>query len=292
MGSVLLNSAVLTIIVSAGLLEAAEIAQTRPALDKAVIAVQRSTDVWFTKQQCTSCHHSVLPTFALTEAREHGIAIRENSAKKHFTRAFAYLTDLDALAQGYNSTDAELSDRIVAAHAAGLPRNTATAALVRMIASRQLPDGHWRTLDFRPPQSGSPFTRTAAENRSSVQRAREWLQSNKAINTEDRAFQMIGLAWTDSDREVLKRLSRELLADQREDGGWAQIPRRPTDAYSTGEALVVLHSAGAITVVDPAYQRGVAFLLKTQKPDGSWHVVSRIHDDASISPPYFESGIS
>jgi hypothetical protein len=58
------------------------------------------------------------------------------------------------------------------------------------------------------------------------------------------------------------------------------------------DALMVLHSAGAIAVVDPAYQRGVAFLLKTQKPDGSWHVVSRIHDDASISPPYFESGIS
>jgi hypothetical protein len=63
------------------------IAQTRSALDKAVVAVQRSADIWFTKQQCTSCHHSVLPTFALTEAREHGIAIRENSAKKHFAIA-------------------------------------------------------------------------------------------------------------------------------------------------------------------------------------------------------------
>ena len=29
---------------------------------------------------------------------------------------------------------------------------------------------------------------------------------------------------------------------------------------------------------------------KTQAADGSWHVVSRLHPPASVSPPYFESG--
>ena len=36
----------------------------------------------------------------------------------------------------------------------------------------------------------------------------------------------------------------------------------------------------------PVYQRGVAFLLKTQFPDGSWFVRSR----APKFQPYFQSG--
>ena len=37
---------------------------------------------------------------------------------------------------------------------------------------------------------------------------------------------------------------------------------------------------------DPAYQRGLAYLLKTQLDDGSWHVVSR----SKPFQPYYESG--
>ena len=37
---------------------------------------------------------------------------------------------------------------------------------------------------------------------------------------------------------------------------------------------------------DPAYQRGLRFLLNTQIDDGSWHVKSR----AFGFQPYFESG--
>ena len=37
-------------------------------------------------------------------------------------------------------------------------------------------------------------------------------------------------------------------------------------------------------------ERGLEFLLKTQHADGSWQVLSRIHDDAPVSPPYFETG--
>jgi len=58
-----------------------------------------------------------------------------------------------------------------------------------------------------------------------------------------------------------------------------------SNAYATGKALVALHTAG-VAVSDPAYQRGVEFLMNTQMEDGSWYVKTR----AGGIQPYFESG--
>ena len=40
------------------------------------------------------------------------------------------------------------------------------------------------------------------------------------------------------------RLARELAGTQQPDGGWNSLDGRASDAYSSGEALVVLHDAG------------------------------------------------
>ena len=49
---------------------------------------------------------------------------------------------------------------------------------------------------------------------------------------------------------------------------------------------MALHQAAGLPTTDPAYQRGVKYLLKTQLPDGSWHVKTR----AMGFQPYFEGG--
>jgi hypothetical protein len=43
---------------------------------------------------------------------------------------------------------------------------------------------------------------------------------------------------------------------------------------------------GGLPVSDPAYQRGVKFLLATQQEDGSWYTKSR----ALAFQPFFDSG--
>ncbi len=83
---------------------------------------------------------------------------------------------------------------------------------------------------------------------------------------------------------------QELLATQQPDGGWNSLDGRESDAYSTAEVLVAIEDAGGISISDARWQRGIDYLLKTQAADGSWHVVSRLHPPASVSPPYFESG--
>jgi hypothetical protein len=79
---------------------------------------------------------------------------------------------------------------------------------------------------------------------------------------------------------------RELVRSQREDGGWGQTDAMDSDAYATGSALVALHQAGGLPTGDPVYQRGVAYLLKTQRDDGSWLV----HTRSKPFQTYYESG--
>jgi hypothetical protein len=119
-----------------------------------------------------------------------------------------------------------------------------------------------------------------------VQLAARWLAKAQPKTTENRAFQLLGLGWAGVNKEVIRKAARELLAEQRPDGGWAQLPSLASDAYATGQALVALQETGVFAVTDRAYRSGTQFLLNTQLEDGSWYVKSR-----SIPiQPFFESG--
>jgi squalene cyclase len=165
----------------------------------------------------------------------------------------------------------------------------------------QLANGQWRIIAHRPPLESSDIEVTAAsmralqvyappgheaEYRSSIAAAARWLDRVRARTTEDRAFQLLGLAWAGRDTSTIRRHAHNLLAEQRRDGGWAQLPSLPSDAYATGQALVALAESGGVATHDRAYAQGVKFLLSTQLEDGSWFVRTR----AVPIQPYFESG--
>jgi hypothetical protein len=92
---------------------------------------------------------------------------------------------------------------------------------------------------------------------------------------EEKAMKLLGLVWAKADAEDLRVAAQPLFAEQRPDGGWAQLPTLESDAYATGQTLYALHAAGQISTADSVYGRGAAFLLRTQRPDGSWIVRSR-----------------
>ena len=79
--------------------------------------------------------------------------------------------------------------------------------------------------------------------------------------------------------------AKRILAIQRADGGWAQLPTMASDAYATGQALYALQ-AGGISPQSDAFRKGAAYLLRTQLEDGTWLVRSR----AFGFQPYFETG--
>ncbi len=78
----------------------------------------------------------------------------------------------------------------------------------------------------------------------------------------------------------------DLIRSQRADGGWAQLPGLESDAYATGQALYALRIGGGMSPTHETYRKGVANLLQTQLPDGTWLVHTRSYP----VQPYFESG--
>ena len=120
-----------------------------------------------------------------------------------------------------------------------------------------------------------------------IARARQWLVKADPQNATDRGYQLLGLGWAKAAQEEIGGVVAKLLAEQREDGGWSQLPDRASDSFATGLVLVALHQAGGLPTADPSYREGVKFLLTTQKEDGSWLVETRITNPEQI---YFESG--
>ena len=90
-------------------------------------------------------------------------------------------------------------------------------------------------------------------------------------------MQLLGLHWAKENSPAVARLAQALLAEQRPDGGWAQLAALESDAYATGQAMVALRRAGLLSTSDPAWQRAVDFLLRTQLEDGSWLVRTRTY---------------
>ncbi len=119
-----------------------------------------------------------------------------------------------------------------------------------------------------------------------IAKAVKWLESAKPATTQDRAFHLLGLAWGSASPAAIKTAARALASTQRADGGWNQLPDMISDSYATGQALYALNTAGNMAVSSPIYQKGVDYLLRTQAPDGTWHVETR----AIWVQPYFESG--
>jgi hypothetical protein len=125
-----------------------------------------------------------------------------------------------------------------------------------------------------------------ADTKKALGRAAAWLEAAKPVNTQDRAFHLLGLAWSNAKPAAIASAAEALAAGQRSDGGWNQLPSMGSDAYATGEALYALNTAGRMPATDRVYAKGVKYLLSTQAADGSWHVKSR----SIWIQPYFESG--
>lgn len=266
----------------------------------------QSLGVKFIEQTgCVSCHNNSLPAMAISLARERGFKIDEQAVQQENAKiAEVWGAKRERLLQGDrppggNDTPAYI---LLGLAASGQSANANTDALVHYLAGHQTEAGNWEVDNrVRPPLEASHFNTTALTLRAlqlytpkgrsesvkqQIAEARQWLTKTTPQSNEDRAFQLFGLHWSGADKATKQKAAANLLAQQRSDGGWAQLTSMPSDAYSTGQTLVALHRASGLPASDPAYQRGVQYLLKTSKPDGTWHVETRVLPFQK----YFESG--
>jgi hypothetical protein len=272
------------------------------AVRRSVPLLQRTTAGFYKTTGCVSCHHNALTAMTAAAARARGFAVDESAAAANVATLAADFRDArDQSLQGIIASGGltTTTGYVLMALAAGNhPAEPATDAAARLVVVSQRADGAWPST-YRPPTESSEFTSTAVglravqlfatgrrwgrANDAVIAAAVRWLTATPPSSTEDAVFRLFGLTWASADGAEKAR--RDLLALQRTDGGWAQLPTLDSDAYATGSALVALHEAGVSATSDP-YRRGVAFLLRTQHGDGSWHVRSRSHP----TQIFFDSG--
>lgn len=268
-------------------------ASARAAIDRSLALLQR-TDTAFLKQAgCVSCHNNTLTAMSVAAARQQGIPVDDDTARRSLKTIAVFVDSWrEKLVQGIGIPgDADtVASILVGMGAERYPADTATDAMAHFLKRLQLPNGQWRPLAHRPPIESSDIQATAismraiqlyapkpgrAQYEKSIQLASAWLAQARPADTQDQAFQLLGLKWGGSSTGTIRNAGRGLLALQRPDGGWAQLSTLNSDAYATGQALVALTESGALTPSDLAYKRGVQFLLNTQFADGSWFVRTR-----------------
>ncbi|MBR91146.1 MAG: hypothetical protein CMO66_07805 [Verrucomicrobiales bacterium] len=267
-------------------------ATKREAVAKAIPLIEKSAGVYVEKRDCFTCHHQALPLMALSRAKQFGFEVDNKvlTVQAKFTlEYFADRQDRLPKGQGVVGGPYTAGYALAGLRAAKSKPNDTSKALIAYLRKTQTKDGSWRIRTHRPPLEDSHFTATTLamqclpDESAERKRALEWLKKTKPKSTEDRVFQILGLV---NEPNAAMAPVLGLLATQQDDGGFAQLPARLSDAYATGQALVALRAAGAMKQFAPAIQRAELWLLTNQKPDGSWHVKTR----SRPIQKYFESG--
>lgn len=269
---------------------------------KSLKAIQASMISFGQKTNCVSCHHEGLGKITLGEAKAKGFAIDPKIKSVVDPRLNGMLMGMKPLHEQVlkdpaatlqlplvemnevSTTDAWL---LAGMAAEKVPTSEAISSMAMVLGRQQAPDGSWTFAVPRAPMQSSFFTFTALSVRSldayalqgntpevteRIAKAKTWLLSAKAQNSEDRASRLLGLKWAGANQAEMEPSIAEILADQRADGGWSQLPGLQSDAYATGQALYALHAGGGLSSNAPEYQRGLQFLLRTQDSDGTWYV--------------------
>jgi hypothetical protein len=279
-------------------------ASARAALERSLPLLQKADATFVQKAGCVSCHNNTQTALTVAAARTAGVAVDELVARKQRQASADYLEvwrDRVLQGMGIPGDDVTVANMLVGLAVEKHPADLATDAMAHYLKNLQAPDGRWRHVGNRPPTESSDIELTVmglralqayapnarkAEYDRAVWRAADWVRAARPKTTTDRAFRLLGLAWAGDDKETIRAAAKDLLAEQRPDGGWGQLSTLASDAFATGQALFALHESGVLSAADLAYLRGVQFLLSTQLGDGSWYVRSR-----SIPfQPHFESG--
>lgn len=278
-------------------------AAIREAIAKAIPPIETGSIGSANERRCFTCHNQGLPILTFLKARDLGFEIDEKNLERQTKHTYDHLARGKAsykkgTGQGGKADTAGMA--LWALYEAGREPDEVTSAVVDFLLKWNEDIPHWRPQSDRPPSEGSFFTSTflallgldaygtdahADPIKKRTEAARIWLLETEPEETEDAVFRLFALDLL-KDAAAAEKAARQLLELQAEDGGWAQQPEMQTEAYSTGSALVALVDSGQLRTEDPAFRRGIEFLLRTQLEDGTWKVVSR---SRPIQTPY-ESG--
>lgn len=291
-------------------------ADVKTSVDKSLVAVQSSMKKFADLARCASCHHQGLGLMTVGLAGDAGFKVDGKLIGAYMTalgedgKAGAPLVhealahpELVGTIQAVDIGDMPIGagylfGAMIANH---VPANPGLAEAAQLVAGLQKPDGRWVYGMEREPMQGSQITTTALVTRvlkvygsqdpnahiaDRIQLAKSWLLKAAPVDSEGKAFRLLGLKWAGASDEECAPAAKDLVAAQRADGGWSQFPAMASDAYATGISLCALRIGAGAPADNETIHRGVHFLLTTQDEDGTWYVSKR----TMPSNNYFDTG--
>lgn len=267
------------------------------AIERGLEFLARDAVRWREEHQCVSCHHAGMVVWSMHEAKRMGYGVDETV----LAEMAQWIADSgDGKTSIVRPADVPQAINIKAvwfalALAADPRPNEADEQsmkrLLKTIQSDQGMDGSWDWWpETRPPFFGTSdasvtvlaalaLVRAADSGdgaaRAALNRAVTWLNESPG-DDDPQSLAMRLVLWRRLDRPQveIEVLVEKIQRRQNHDGGWSQASGIPSDAWGTGQALYALAIAGRGS--NPAVlARARAFLVKTQREDGSWPMTSR-----------------
>lgn len=291
----------------------ATVEQIHQAVDRAVAYVQTESAAWLNTRGCAACHHVPMAIWSLGEARQHGYTVDDKfldgtvesllGSKEKLLASRVFPNPADPPDPRPQGRGLNMGLPFLAVAARSLPALTegqkqSLQLIAEEIVQKQQPDGTWEFFAGlrRPPINENQTTdgawilmalqdETNADSsesqRAALAKALAWWNGVELSgNTQDRVLHTLLAIRSGKPRAEMQGAIDELLALQRADGGWAQLPDLTSDAFATGQTLYVLSLAG-LTAERAEIARAIDFLVATQRSEGNWPMLSRSTPDGS-----------
>jgi hypothetical protein len=278
--------------------------QARKAAERGLDFLAKDAVAWRKERECSTCHHGTMTVWAFSEAKAQGYAIDKDQfadvVKWTKDRLLARIDQPRDTRPGWSMVNTPAL--YLSMMALAVPKQEAVSAdelkkIVGHLLRHQETDGSWAWSSApaknRPPPffesdevasllgytALGPYVPADPKEKSDVRDSREkaaaWLaKENPSDTTQAMVLRLYRDSRAGKTAKDLQPQIDALIARQNKDGGWGQLKDAASDAYATGQALYFLNHAG-VKRDTPEIQRGVGFLVASQKEDGSWPMKSR-----------------
>lgn len=279
-------------------------AAMKAAIQSSIPLIEKASAGSIRERKCFTCHNQALAVIVLDEAKQRGFTINETNFQLQIDHTAAHLKrglENYRAGKGQGGGPDTASYALWTLELAGRKPDDVTNAVTGYLLERNKDQTHWIRNSTRPPSMSSDtntnyFVIRALKTFGSanqgpriearLKETQQWLLDLQPASTEERVFQLRSFLLLDVEEHIVKTAIDDLIKTQNSDGGWSQLPKMTSDAYATGTVLVALLRSDQITTDHATVKQGIQYLLDTQLPDGSWHVVTR----AKPFQTYFETG--
>jgi hypothetical protein len=267
------------------------------AIQRALVFLERDGAGWMAGKGvpggggCVSCHHVGFALWSHRESERAGLSTARPGIRDLEDRALDFFQRKPSKAHTVSWSQLLLGREMSAGSEAA--RKTWRQVQERIVAHQEKA-GHWEANgqfsgQLRPrPESDAVVTMWVLQGlgtfddlappiRESRDRAWAWVRTQQSGTSTEWFLARLLVERQLGSAAAAEGFLARLLAAQQADGGWSWLARvgNPSDALTTGQSVYALRLAG-LAADHAAIRGGVDYLLRTQKPDGTWIVPSQL----------------